>query len=107
MTKLLWEEMFSDSLKYQFLALKPVNEGLKEEEDTVGEYDIGEVIGEGQFATVKSCFSRKERRTLAGERGRGGGEGDGEERSDEEIRLVKLHTMPSPYLTILRLSARQ
>jgi serine/threonine protein kinase len=65
MTKLLWEEMFTDSLNYRFLALKPVDVDLKEEEDRVGEYEIGEIIGEGQFATVKSCFSEKKNRELA------------------------------------------
>ncbi|GMI46071.1 hypothetical protein TrCOL_g2499 [Triparma columacea] len=65
MTKLLWEEMFAESLNYKFLALKPVDKDLKEEEDKVGEYTVGEIIGEGQFATVKSCFSEKKNRTLA------------------------------------------
>ena len=31
----------------------------------VGDYDIGSIIGEGQFATVKSCYSTTQERTLA------------------------------------------
>ncbi|GMH88000.1 hypothetical protein TrST_g12279 [Triparma strigata] len=83
MLKMLWEEMFDDGsgdrdggpkkgvdgnlgrLKYDFLALKKQDRDLKEDEERVGEYDVGAVIGEGQFATVKSCYSTTKEKVMA------------------------------------------
>ncbi|GMH68562.1 hypothetical protein TL16_g04957 [Triparma laevis f. inornata] len=85
MLKMLWQEMFDDGsgaggrdsvskrgvdgntgrLKYDFLALKKQDAELVEEEERVGEYDIGAIIGEGQFATVKSCYSTTKEKVLA------------------------------------------
>ena len=55
----------SGRLKYDFLALKKQDRDLKEDEERVGEYDVGAVIGEGQFATVKSCYSTTKEKVMA------------------------------------------
>ena len=55
----------SGRLKYDFLALKKQDRDLKEDEERVGEYDVGAVIGKGQFATVKSCYSTTKEKVMA------------------------------------------
>lgn len=61
MAKLLWEDLFSPCLNYDFLALREVDTSIIEEDDKVGDYTLGEILGEGQFATVKACYGKNEK----------------------------------------------
>ena len=65
MHKLLWQDLFSKEVNYNFLAIKEEDARLEDNEDSVGGYDIGDILGEGQFATVKSCFNKETRSSLA------------------------------------------
>ena len=61
--KLLWTDLGSE-IGYDFLAIKDVSV-MKETESTVGDYSLGELLGEGQFAQVRSCKEGDSERTLA------------------------------------------
>jgi serine/threonine protein kinase len=83
MIRVLWVDMFgkegyeacgrgasSDNrgtIQYDFLALTAPDKDLFENEERVGDRELGELLGEGQFATVHSCHNpkRPKERSLA------------------------------------------
>jgi len=48
--KFLWEDIFSPEFGYNFMALKPREQGLDESEKKVGDLELQEILGEGQVS---------------------------------------------------------